>query len=140
MYEQKTKKTGASVKDFIASIADEQKRKDSLALVKMMQEVTKEKPYLWGSSIIGFGKYHYKYASGHKGDSCITGFSPRKTNLTIYITPGFKEYKELLQKLGTHKVSGGACLYIKKLSDIDTSVLKKIIAASVRDMKKKYIK
>lgn len=136
MYEQKTKKTGASIKNFIAGVADEQKRKDSLALVRMMQDITKEKPYLWGSSIIGFGKYRYKYASGHEGDSCITGFSPRKANLTIYITPGFKEYKDLLQKLGKHKVSVG-CLYIKRLSDVDTLVLKKLIAASVKDMKKK---
>lgn len=139
MAELKTKKNTASVSQFIASVEDEQKRQDCKDLIKLFEEVTKEKAIMWGTSIIGFGQYHYKSErSRQEGDWPLTGFSPRKQNLTLYIMSGFKEYQDLLQKLGKHKVSGGSCIYIKRLSDIDTSVLKKIIKDSVKVMKKRY--
>jgi hypothetical protein len=102
-----------------------------------MQKITKEKPKMWGASIVGFGSYHYKYDSGHEGDMCITGFSPRKQNLTLYILPGFERYELLMSKLGKYK-TGKSCLYIKRLADIDEKVLEKLIAESVVYMKKKY--
>ena len=102
-----------------------------------MKQITKEEPIMWGPSIVGFGSYHYKYESGREGDMCITGFSPRKQNLTIYILPGFKRYSELMKKLGKHK-TGSSCLYINKLEDVDLKVLKQLITESVKYMKKKY--
>lgn len=139
MAELKTKKNNASVSAFINSIEDEQKREDSRELVKIFTEVTKEKPTMWGTSIIGFGSYHYKSErSTQEGDWPLTGFSPRKQNLSIYIMPGFKEYLELLKKIGKHKISGGSCLYIKRLSDIDVSILKQLIKKSVAEMKKRH--
>ncbi len=138
MAELKTKVTKASPVAFIKTVADEQKRKDSLALLKIFSNATKEKPKMWGTSIIGFGSYHYESTrSAQKGDWPPTGFSPRKQNLTIYIMPGFKEYGGLMKKLGKFK-TGGSCLYVKKLADIDTKVLDKLIQQSVRDMRKKY--
>jgi len=101
----------------------------------MMKQVTKAKPVMWGSSIVGFGSYHYKYASGHEGDACLAGFSPRKQNLTIYIVPGFERYRALLKKLGKHKTSK-SCLYIKILNDIDLPTLKKLIKQSFEQMAK----
>ena len=138
MAELKTKKNNASVKQFIASIEDEQKRKDSEELLKIFSEATKEKPKMWGTSIVGFGEYHYKSErSSQEGDWPITGFSPRKANLSLYIMTGFKEYKGDLKKLGKHKHSVG-CLYIKNLEDVDKKILKKIIVADYKKMKKKY--
>ncbi len=137
MAEQKTKPTKESVEDFINKISDESVRDDCLALVKMMETITGSAPSMWGTSIIGFGKYHYRYDSGHEGDSCLTGFSPRKQNITLYVMPGFTEHTDLWKKLGKHK-AGKGCLYIKRLSDIDTSVLKKLIAQSVKFLKAKY--
>jgi hypothetical protein len=101
-----------------------------------MKKITKEEPKMWGPSIIGFGSYHYKYASGREGDFFLTGFSPRKQSLTLYIISGFKRYDELMKKLGKHK-TGSSCLYINKLEDVDMKVLKTLITESVKYMKKK---
>lgn len=139
MVELKTKKNSASVKKFIASVVGEQKQKDTLELLKIFEEVTKEKAKMWGSSIIGFGEYHYKSErSSQEGDWPLTGFSPRKSGITIYIMPGFSSFKDLLKTIGIHKVSKGSCLYIKKLSDIHIPTLKKLIRASVKEMKTRY--
>jgi hypothetical protein len=131
MAELKTKKTQASVAAFLNAIDDDQKRKDSKAVAKIMKEITGKSPKMWGTSIVGYGSYHYKYASGQKGDWPLTGFSPRKQALTLYIMSGFKEYKPLLKKLGKHK-TGKACLYIKKLEDVDEKVLRELIKRSVK--------
>lgn len=135
MYELKTKETDASVEVFLDSIEDEQRREDCKAVAQLMQQVTKEKPKMWGSSIVGFGQYHYKYASGHEGNAALTGFSPRKQALTLYIMGGFDTYNDLMSKLGTYKI-GKACLYVKRLADIDQKVLKELIKQSVDHMKK----
>jgi hypothetical protein len=124
-YELKTKKNEASVEDFLNFIEDEQKRKDAFEIAKMMEKATKQKPKMWGGSIVGFGEYHYKYASGHEGDMCKIGFSPRAQNLTLYLTEYIGE-NPLIQKLGKCKTSK-ACLYIKKLADVDKSVLQELI-------------
>ncbi len=138
MAELKTKVTTASVTDFIGEISGTEKRRDSLTLLKIFKSVTGEKPKMWGSSIIGFGKYHYSSErSAQKGDWPLTGFSPRKQNLTLYIMPGFKNYGTLLKDLGKHKTSVG-CLYVKRLSDVNEKVLIKLIEKSFVDTKKKY--
>ncbi len=133
MYELKTKETDASVEVFLDSIEDKQRREDCKAVAQLMQQVTKEKPKMWGSSIVGFGQYHYKYASGHEGNAALTGFSPRKQALTLYIMGGFDTYNDLMSKLGTYKI-GKACLYVKRLADIDQKVLKELIKQSVDHM------
>lgn len=139
MAELKTKVTKVSATAFIKGIEEKEKREDSLALLKVFADATGEKPKMWGEAIIGYGQYHYESErSAQKGDWMLTGFSPRKANLTIYIMPGFKEYGDLMKLLGKHKVSGGSCIYIKRLSDVDTRVLTKLIKRSVADMKKKY--
>lgn len=130
MVELKTKKTSARVPTFIDSIPDETIRKDCLAILKLMREATGEEPAMWGSSIVGFGTYHYKYESGREGDWFLTGFSPRKQNLTLYIIPGFAKYDTLLAKLGKFK-TGKSCLYIKKLADVDFDTLRKLVKESV---------
>jgi len=135
----KTLVTKVKPEAFIKTITDEAKRKDSLALLKLFKEVTGEKAQMWGTAIVGFGSYHYKSErSTQEGDWPLTGFSPRKQNLTIYIMPGFSEYADLLRELGKHKISGGSCIYINKLSDVDLKVLAKIIKKSVVTMKKRY--
>jgi Domain of unknown function (DU1801) len=136
MAELKTKVSKASVNNFLNSVKDEQKRKDSFKILEMMKKITKEEPKMWGPSIVGFGSYHYKYASGHEGDMCIAGFSPRKEALTIYILPGFEKYDSLMKKLGKYK-TGKSCLYIKKLADVDIKVLTELIIQSVKYMQKK---
>ncbi len=136
MAEIKTKPTAVNVKDFIAAVPDEQKRKDSLVLIDMMSKITKEKPKMWGPGIVGFGSYHYKYESGHEGDMCITGFSPRKAAISVYILMGFNRSPELMKKLGKFK-TGKSCLYVKKLADIDMKVLKELIEESVKYIKNK---
>jgi hypothetical protein len=136
MAENKTKQTKASVDKFISAIKDENIRKDCYTIIKIMESITKEEPKMWGPSIIGFGTYHYKYASGREGDICISGFSPRKQNLTIYLEPGFEKQKALLEKLGKHKTSK-VCLYIKSLKDVDVKILKELIANSVNGLKEK---
>ena len=136
MAKNKTTATEISVDSFIATVDDETKRDDSHELVKIFRSVTKEEAKMWGPSIIGFGSYHYKYESGLEGDMCLTGFSPRKNAIALYIM-NFDGKEELLKKLGKTKPSKG-CVYIKKLADVDTAVLKKMIDASVKYVKKKY--
>ena len=126
MAELKTKKNAASVEGFLNTIKDKQKRDDSFSILEMFTKTTGEKPAMWGPSIIGFGNVHLKYPSGRELDWMKIGFSPRKQNLTLYVLCNSKEQKELLKKLGKHK-TGQSCLYINKLSDVDTQVLKKII-------------
>ena len=137
MAEAKTKQTEASVPDFIDKQDSGQVRDDCRTLVKMMKKITGKPAKMWGPAIVGFGKYHYKYDSGHEGDSCIAAFSPRKGNLTVYIMDEFPNRESLLKKLGKHK-SSKVCLYIKKLEDIDLDVLEKIVKASMDAVKKKY--
>lgn len=133
MAELKTKPTAESVKDFINKIPDEERRADCFQVAKIMEEITGEKPKMWGPSIVGFGTYHYKYASGREGDWLITGFSPRKKDLTLYIMMGFEKHGELMKKLGKHSVSK-SCLYIKRLADVDIPTLKKLIKTSVKQL------
>jgi hypothetical protein len=132
--EVKTKVNEASVEGFLNSVADEQARKDCFEILKMMKQVTKKEPKMWGASIVGFGSYHYKGASGREGDWMLIGFSPRKQNLTLYLMHGFEVHKDLLKKLGKHKTSMG-CLYIKKLEDVDKKILKELVTESVKRMK-----
>jgi len=134
MAELKTKQTKASVEKFLNSVKDEKKREDSFKILELMKKITKEEPKMWGPSIIGFGNYHYKYASGREGDWFLTGFSPRKQNLTLYIMSYLEKHKDLLKKLGKHK-TGKGCLYINKLDDVDMNVLKELITASVKKHK-----
>lgn len=126
MAELKTKKTKVSSEDFLNSVKDKQKRKDSFAILEMMKQATKEKPQMWGASIIGFGNIHLKYASGRELDWFKVGFSPRKQSITLYCMMNIKSASDLLKKLGKHK-TGVGCLYINKLEDVDVSVLKKLI-------------
>ena len=133
----KTLPNNKNVEEYIDAVENAQKREDSRVLLKMMQEITGEKPVMWGESIIGFGNYHYKYASGREGDWMISAFSPRKQNLTIYIMGGFENQEELLAKVGKAKNSVG-CLYVKKLADIDLNVLKEMIELSVKTVKERY--
>jgi hypothetical protein len=129
MAELKTLPNDASVEDFINEVPDETKREDSFALLELYSSITGEKPKMWGTSMIGFGLFHYKSErSSHEGDWPLAAFSPRKQNLTLYFTPGFAKHVELLSKLGKHKTSKG-CLYINKLSDVDRGVLAELIKA-----------
>lgn len=137
MAENKTKPTKLSVDKFIAGVKDESIIKDCYTIIDLMKSVTKKEPVMWGSSIIGFDSYHYKYDSGREGDMCISGFSPRKQNLTIYLMIGLEKQKENLKKLGKCKTSK-ACLYIKSLKDVDVKVLKKMIETSYKEMNKLY--
>ena len=137
MAANKTQPTNTSVTGFINSTTEGTKREDSMTLLEMMQTITGEEPVLWGPSLIGFGKVHYKYKSGREGDWFLTGFSPRKQNLSVYVMPGFKRYEELMQKLGKYK-TGKSCLYIKTLSDIDIKVLHELITLSAEHTKTLY--
>jgi hypothetical protein len=135
MAENKTKLTAASVDDFINSLP-EPRQADARTLVKLMQSVSRQKPKMWGSSIIGCGSYHYRYESGREGDMPLVCFSPRKSGNVVYIC---LTDKTLLDKLGKHKLSGG-CLHIKKLSDVDSAVLKEIVAKSYANTRGKHSK
>jgi hypothetical protein len=138
MAELKTKVTKESVRAFIDAVPEDGKRDDAKRLLKIFRVATGMKPKLWGTSIVGYGQYHYESTrSAQKGDWPLTGFSPRKQNLTVYIMPGFTEYGDLMKKLGKYTTSK-SCLYIKRLSDIDEAVLTKLIIRSVADMKKRY--
>ncbi|MEQ8362492.1 MAG: DUF1801 domain-containing protein [Cyclobacteriaceae bacterium] len=137
MAELKTKKNNASVTVFLNKVKNKQRKEDCFEVLELMKEVTKEEPKMWGPSIVGFGTYHYVYASGREGDWMVTGFSPRAQSLTLYIMAGFDRYEELMQQLGKFK-TGKSCLYISKLEDVDISILKKLIKASVQHMKKHY--
>ena len=135
MSELKTTKNDASVEAFLNSVEDETKREDSFKILKLMKKVTKEEPTMWGSSIVGFGSYTYRYSSGKENEWFLTGFSPRKRNLTLYIMDGFESYDSLLGELGKH-TTGKSCLYIKQVEDIDMKVLEKIVRDSVDHMEK----
>ncbi|MBP9186853.1 MAG: DUF1801 domain-containing protein [Bacteroidia bacterium] len=140
MADQKTKETNENVRAFINAFADtEQKKEDSFALIKLMQNITGFEPKMWGPSIIGFGTYHYKYDSGHEGDAPLIGFSPRKTAFSLYVYSGLEEHEYLLQNLGKFKM-GKACMYVKKLSDINLPELEIIIKETINFLKLKYAK
>ena len=139
MSDLKTKQNENSVDDFIKKIEDPKKLKESKQILKILKDISKKTPRMWGDSIIGFGKYHYKYASGREGDWMRIAFSPRKQNLTLYIMDGFDNYGEILEKLGKFK-TGKSCLYIKKLQDIDIKILKELVKKSLLNMDKLYPK
>lgn len=132
----KTKKTTASVSKFIDAIADEKRRADCLRVLDIMKKATEAEPKMWGSSVVGFGDYHYRYESGRENDWFVTGFSPRKESLTLYFMTGIERYKSILERLGKHK-TGKGCLYIKSLDDVDEAVLKELITTSAGDLKDK---
>ena len=134
MAEQKTKPTQASVKQFLNQVPDKERRDDCFTVAKIMEEITGDKPKMWGPSIVGFGTYRYKYASGREGDWPITGFSPRKRDLTLYMMVGFEKQTELMKQLGKHS-TGKSCLYVKRLSDIHIPTLKKLIKWSIKELK-----
>ncbi len=133
----KTQKTRASVSEFVKSIEDPQMRADAKKLASMMRRVTGKRAKMWGSSIVGYGTYHYKYDSGREGDFMLTGYSPRKQALTIYVMPGFSKFGPLMKRLGKYK-TGKSCLYIKRLADVDELVLEQLIGGSVEHMRQKY--
>jgi hypothetical protein len=135
MAELKTKQNDQNVEEFLNQIADEKRRQDCFIILELMKRVTKSEPKMWGSSIIGFGSYQYKYESGQKGNWFLTGFSPRKQNLTLYIMAGFDRYDELMNKLGKYK-TGKSCLYIKKIEDIDLPTLSELVKQSVEHFTK----
>ncbi len=133
----KTQPTDVSVDDFLKAVEPAKRREDGLVLLDMLKRVTGWPPVMWGPTIIGFGCYHYKYDSGREGDFLVTGFSPRKSALTLYIMPGYRDIGHLLKKLGKHKI-GKSCLYINKLEDVDLEVLEEIVVEGVNYMKEKY--
>ena len=137
MAELKTKKTGASIAVYLNAIADKQKRADCKAVARMMRDATGKRARMWGGSLVGYGSYDYKYASGREGTWFICGFSPRAQNIAIYIMPGFSGFKKLMNKLGKYK-TGKSCLYIKKLEDVDQKTLEELIAGSVKEMRRRY--
>ncbi len=137
MAENKTQATEASVDAHLATIDDEGRRNDCAALVKLMSKVTRAQPKMWGPSIVGFGSYHYRYDSGREGDSCATGFASRKGDISIYLVAEFPGQDELLAQLGRHKM-GKACLYVRKLADVDMKVLEKLVAGSVAEVRRRY--
>ncbi len=135
MAELKTQPTDGDVTAFLNSIEDPQKREDAFAILEMMRDVTAAEPKMWGESIVGFGDYHYKYASGREGDWFQVGFSPRKQSMTLYLTYGIEEKTELMKDLGTYK-TGKACLYVKRLSDVNRDTLKELVRSSVAEYQK----
>ena len=139
MYEAKTKPTEVSVTSYFAAIDDDSRRQDCKELAALMRRVTGCAPKMWGSSIVGFDSYYYKYESGHEGESCVVGFSSRKGDISVYLLPGYEapETKTLLAQLGKHK-TGKACLYIKRLSDVQLPVLEQLVAQSVAETKRRH--
>jgi hypothetical protein len=135
MAEIKTKQNDSCVTDFLNSVSDEKKRQDSFTILELMQEVTGAQPKMWGDSIVGFGTYHYKYASGREGDWFLVGFSPRKQNLTLYIMSGLDQSENLLQDLGKY-TTGKSCQYINRVADIDLQTLQKLVERSVEHMER----
>jgi hypothetical protein len=134
MAELKTTETEASVAAFLATVADAQRREDCRRVLEIMRSATGVEPKMWGDSIVGFGSYHYRYESGREGDWFVTGFSPRKSSLTLYIMAGFDRYEALLSRLGKHS-TGKSCLYIRRLADVDEAALRQLVAASVQHMR-----
>ena len=137
MAELKTKPHGGDVDAFLDAIENETRRRDCRALRELMSEITGEPPRMWGPSIVGFGSYHYRYASGREGDFFLAGFSPRKQNLTLYVMAGFSRYDDLMARLGKHK-TGKSCLYVKKLADVDMDVLETLVRSSVEHLRSKH--
>jgi hypothetical protein len=137
MSELKTKPTLAKPTDFIATVSNETRKADAFKLLEIMTRLSGCEPKMWGDTLIGYGEYHYKYASGHEGDFMRTGFSPRKANLVVYIIPGYSQFSEILSRLGKHKL-GKSCLYINKLADVDMVVLEELIRAGLDEMAQKY--
>lgn len=135
MAENKTKETDESVQAYLETVEDARKRADCYRLLELMQAITGAEPRMWGSSMVGFGTYHYKYASGREGDSMLTGFAPRKQNLTLYIMAGFDQYESLLSQLGKY-TTGKSCLYVKKLDDVDMPTLRTLIERSVEHIRR----
>ena len=135
MADLKTKPNEADVTAFLNSVTDEKKRQDCFTILEMMKQVTGEEPIMWGPTIVGFGTYHYKYATGREGDWFLVGFSPRKQNLTLYVMAGFDQYDALMSRLGKYK-TGKSCLYIKRLTDVDETTLRELVKQSVAHMKK----
>ena len=138
MAQNKTVATDASVRKYLEGIDDENKRTDCERIAGIMQKVTGQKPVMWGTSIVGFGSYHYVYDSGREGDMCLTGFAARKANIAVYIMDGFAPHSDLMEKLGKYR-TGKSCLYIKGLSDVDTDVLEQLISDSVRVMRERHV-
>ncbi len=137
MAELKTRKNAASVTEFLEAVANEQRRADAFAVLKLMQKATGKKPKMWGGAIVGFDEYHYRYESGHEGDMCMIGFSPRSNALVLYTLPGASEEETLLKQLGKHK-RGKGCLYINKLSDVDLTVLEKLLRTAYACMQDRH--
>ena len=137
MAELKTKPTGKSVAGFLAGIKDRHRRRDCQTILQIMRSVTGARPKMWGTGMVGFGSYRYTYASGREGDWPLTGFSPRKQNLTVYIMTGFRGHDRLMQRLGKHK-TGSSCLYLDSLDDVDKTALRMLIRKSVSMIKKRY--
>ncbi len=137
MSELKTRQNDGDVDAYLDSVENPRRREDALRVLALMREITGEAPRMWGSSIVGFGSYHYTYASGREGDWPVVGFAPRKQNLVLYIMPGFAGYEALLARLGRHR-TGKSCLYVNKLDDIDPDVLEELVRESVADMKRRY--
>jgi hypothetical protein len=133
----KTKPTAVNVERHIAAIANAEQRNDAQSLVALMRRVTKQEPRMWGPTIVGFGSYHYKYATGHEGDSALTGFAARGKEFVVYIAPGFEGRDVLLEQLGAHR-AGKVCVYFKRLADVDLKVLEKLVTRSVADTKTRY--
>ena len=133
MSENKTKPNDANVLTFLSAVEPERRRVDALRLNEIFREVTGFEPVMWGASIVGYGSYHYVYKSGREGDFLATGFSPRKTSLTIYIMPGYADFGDILKRLGKHR-TGRSCLYINRLDAVDEDVLRELIAAGLRDL------
>jgi hypothetical protein len=133
----KTAPTNANVSRFLARVPDERRREDCRVVQRLMQRVTRARPRMWGASIVGFGRYHYRYPSGREGDWFLTGFSPRKQDLTIYLMAGFTGRAALLRRLGKHR-AGGSCLYIKRLADVNLRVLETLVRRSVAHLKRAH--
>jgi hypothetical protein len=133
--ENKTKPTKKDVEKFLNNIKDEKRREDSFKIIKLMKQITKAEPKMWGSSIVGFGNYHFQYASGREGDWFLAGFSPRKQSLTIYAMTYLENYPDILKRLGKHK-TGKGCLYINKLEDVNMRVLKELITTSIKNLQR----
>lgn len=136
-YEAKTKETEIDPKDYVAAVEHKTRRADAEVLLDLFAKVTGKRPKMWGPSLIGYGKYHYKYDSGHEGDMLATGFSPRKANLVLYIMPGYEDLSDELSRLGKHKM-GKSCLYVNKLADVDMDVLEEIIVRGWKTMHERY--
>lgn len=137
MSELRTKQNDADVEAFLGAVGNDRRREDSFTVLELMKRITGEEPRMWGTAIVGFGTYRYRYASGRSGEWPRIGFSPRKQNLTVYVMPGFSNHDELLSRLGKHR-TGKSCLYINKLADIDMGVLEEVIGSALDAMREEY--